>query len=310
MQPAINNSTPGKPPRTRPSKLTPLFQQFLTLGINATTKALENSRLAVVLVSTRDSDPVLTSHLPTLAQVRQVPLCAIEEVSALLGQIFSLKTCLALGLLKSELRPATAVCPAEAEAAAAEELAGGEVVEEQLERPLLGGRVLLVATEEGKVGVEARRGGEEVAEGAGEGPGALLAGLDELQEGLQHDAAHGLRGAEGEGAGMAEGRPQGRVAAVGQHGEEQHGPWQRVAWAQLVQVQGDGGVGRDLSAVLVQRDVLEGRHHRRVAEQLKQGSVNNGKLGHREDGNLQDKKAKSRMRRRRHEKEMVFMNIQ
>lgn len=77
----------------------PQANDFLCLGVNHVTRALEKDELCLAIVCKDAEPPRLVQHFPYLAFVKQVPLCAMAQrgSSFELGKIFGLKSMLALG---------------------------------------------------------------------------------------------------------------------------------------------------------------------------------------------------------------------
>ena len=77
----------------------PKSGDYLCLGINHVTRALERDELCLIVVCKDADPPRLVQHLPYMAFLKHVPLCALSQRGSTseMGQIFGLKTMLALG---------------------------------------------------------------------------------------------------------------------------------------------------------------------------------------------------------------------
>eukprot|EP00727_Mastigamoeba_balamuthi_P008724 m51a1_g4474 hypothetical protein (279) ;mRNA; r:251280-252270 len=83
------------------------------VGINGVTRALERSELAAAAVvkPARPDAPeaAAVSHVPALAYASGTPLCPLSVPSSSLGDVFSLRTCLAFGVRRGAAGEARAV---------------------------------------------------------------------------------------------------------------------------------------------------------------------------------------------------------
>eukprot|EP01124_Arcella_intermedia_P015560 TRINITY_DN2208_c0_g1_i1.p1 TRINITY_DN2208_c0_g1~~TRINITY_DN2208_c0_g1_i1.p1 ORF type:complete len:398 (-),score=92.51 TRINITY_DN2208_c0_g1_i1:84-1277(-) len=72
----------------------------IVFGINAVTKALEQSKLALVVVCKKGLPLVTIQHIPVLCSLRSVILCCLDTPSHTVGTIFGLNSVAAIGILK------------------------------------------------------------------------------------------------------------------------------------------------------------------------------------------------------------------
>eukprot|EP00039_Didymoeca_costata_P009021 m.119647 g.119647 ORF g.119647 m.119647 type:complete len:217 (+) comp14325_c0_seq10:233-883(+) len=69
-------------------------------GVNEVTKALEKDRLSVVFICRSVKPQTLVEHLLPLAHVNKTKICAMYDLSILLGNLVGTKMCTAVGILK------------------------------------------------------------------------------------------------------------------------------------------------------------------------------------------------------------------
>lgn len=75
-------------------------RSYVVAGINEVTKGLERGELGLVMVCRSVQPALLTDHLLLQAHRGKVPVCAMYDLSPLLGRIMSIKTATAVGFKK------------------------------------------------------------------------------------------------------------------------------------------------------------------------------------------------------------------
>lgn len=72
------------------------------MGINEVTKGLERNTLSLVIAD-RSTKPIsMISHLPRLADFRNVPIAALEFLTTVLGTKIGVKSLIAIGFKVSK----------------------------------------------------------------------------------------------------------------------------------------------------------------------------------------------------------------
>eukprot|EP00164_Ancoracysta_twista_P016917 GFYU01028613.1.p1 GENE.GFYU01028613.1~~GFYU01028613.1.p1 ORF type:complete len:207 (-),score=38.79 GFYU01028613.1:95-649(-) len=76
---------------------------MFTVGVNATTRALERGDVSSVILC-RDVKPqMLVTHIPTMCALKDVPLVVLSEASFLLGHLMGMRSIMCMGIKTSAL---------------------------------------------------------------------------------------------------------------------------------------------------------------------------------------------------------------